>query len=163
VSEPAGSDFAPREAAELQRYSTTRGGTGAHFSFTDFFLMHKGDLTLAFSFFVYLVSLAALMFTHWRTSSETAVSMAEAALIGGLCDYIALKMIFERRWRRYGDDPRTYANRAEREIGRFARIARREAFSGSALDRKSRAHARIWINSLRCPHTRRLECGAEGI
>jgi uncharacterized membrane-anchored protein YjiN (DUF445 family) len=24
--------------------------------------------------------------------------MAEAALIGGLCDYIALKMIFERRW-----------------------------------------------------------------
>jgi hypothetical protein len=63
-----------------------------HFSFTNFFLMHKGDLTLAFSFFIYLVSLAALMFTHWRTSSEIAVSMAEAALIGGLCDYIALKM-----------------------------------------------------------------------
>jgi uncharacterized membrane-anchored protein YjiN (DUF445 family) len=69
-----------------------------HFSFTNFFLMHKGDLTLAFSAFVYLVSLAALMFTHWKTSSEIAVSMAEAALIGGLCDYIALKMIFERRW-----------------------------------------------------------------
>jgi uncharacterized membrane-anchored protein YjiN (DUF445 family) len=68
------------------------------FSFTEFFLMHKGDLTLAFSFFVYLVSLAALMFTHFKTSSEIAVSMAEAALIGGLCDYIALKMIFERRW-----------------------------------------------------------------
>ena len=60
--------------------------------------MHKGDLTLAFSFFVYFVSLAALMFTHFRTASEIAVSMAEAALIGGLCDYIALKMIFERRW-----------------------------------------------------------------
>ncbi|HZC47145.1 MAG TPA: DUF445 family protein, partial [Candidatus Acidoferrum sp.] len=68
------------------------------FSFTDFFLMHKGDLTLAFSFFVYLVALACLMFTRWKTSSEIAVSMAEAALIGGLCDYIALKMIFERRW-----------------------------------------------------------------
>jgi uncharacterized membrane-anchored protein YjiN (DUF445 family) len=68
------------------------------FSFTDFFLMHKGDLTLAFSFFVYLVALAALMFTRWKTASEIAVSMAEAALIGGLCDYIALKMIFERRW-----------------------------------------------------------------
>jgi uncharacterized membrane-anchored protein YjiN (DUF445 family) len=68
------------------------------FSFTNFFLMHKGDLTLAFSFFVYLVSLAALMFTHFKTASEIAVSMAEAALIGGLCDYIALKMIFERRW-----------------------------------------------------------------
>jgi uncharacterized membrane-anchored protein YjiN (DUF445 family) len=68
------------------------------FSFTEFFLSHKGDLTLALSFFVYLVSLAALMFTHFKTSSEIAVSMAEAALIGGLCDYIALKMIFERRW-----------------------------------------------------------------
>ena len=55
-------------------------------------------MTLAFSFFVYLVSLAALMFTHFKTASEIAVSMAEAALIGGLCDYIALKMIFERRW-----------------------------------------------------------------
>src|SRR5271169_7062464 len=72
--------------------------TRERFSLTNFFLMHKGDLTLAFSFFVYLVSLAALMFTHWRTSSEIAVSMAEAALIGGLCDYIALKMMFERRW-----------------------------------------------------------------
>jgi len=68
------------------------------FSFSNFFLMHKGDLTLAFSFFIYFVSLAALMFTHFKTASEIAVSMAEAALIGGLCDYIALKMIFERRW-----------------------------------------------------------------
>ena len=73
-------------------------GRSEGFSFTEFFLSHKGDVTLAFSFFVYLVSLAALMFTHFKTSSEIAVSMAEAALIGGLCDYIALKMIFERRW-----------------------------------------------------------------
>ena len=65
---------------------------------TNFFMNHKGDLTLAFSALVYLVSLSALMFTHWKASSEMAVSMAEAALIGGLCDYIALKMIFERRW-----------------------------------------------------------------
>jgi uncharacterized membrane-anchored protein YjiN (DUF445 family) len=68
------------------------------FSFTDFFLDHKGDLTLAFSFFVYVVSWAVLMFTRYKTGAEIAVSMAEAALIGGLCDYIALKMIFERRW-----------------------------------------------------------------
>ena len=72
--------------------------SGEHFSVTDFFLSHKGDLTLAFSALVYIVSIAALMFTRWRTASEIAVSMAEAALIGGLCDYIALKMIFERRW-----------------------------------------------------------------
>src|SRR4029077_87642 len=68
------------------------------FSFTDFFLDHKGDLTLAFSFFVYVVSWAVLMFTRYKTGAEIAVSMAGAALIGGLCDYIALKMIFERRW-----------------------------------------------------------------
>src|SRR6266851_6453156 len=68
------------------------------FSFMGFFLDHKGDLTLAFSFFVYVVSWALLMFTHYKTGAEIAVSMAEAALIGGLCDYIALKMIFERRW-----------------------------------------------------------------
>src|SRR6202045_2259903 len=67
-------------------------------SFTEFFLDHKGDLTLAFSFFVYVVSWAVLMFTRYKTGAEIAVSMAEAALIGGLCDYIALKMIFERRW-----------------------------------------------------------------
>jgi len=72
--------------------------SGENFSFNQFFLSHKGDLTLAFSALVYIVALAAVMFTHWRTSSEIAVSMAEAALIGGLCDYIALKMIFERRW-----------------------------------------------------------------
>src|SRR5271170_5403538 len=74
------------------------GSSRENFSFTNFFLSHKGDLTLAFSAFVYVVSLAALIFSPWRTSSEIAVSMAEAALIGGLCDYIALKMIFERRW-----------------------------------------------------------------
>src|ERR1700730_9064704 len=68
------------------------------FSFMEFFLDHKGDLTLAFSFLVYLVSWAVLMFTRYKTGAEIAVSMAEAALIGGLCDYIALKMIFERRW-----------------------------------------------------------------
>src|SRR5712664_166390 len=68
------------------------------FSFTDFFLMHKGDLTLAFSFLVYIVSWAVLMFTRYKSGAEIAVSMAEAALIGGLCDYIALKIIFERGW-----------------------------------------------------------------
>src|ERR1700731_302478 len=67
-------------------------------SFTEFFLDHKGDLTLAFSFFVYVVSWAVLMFTRYKTGAEIAVSMAEAALIGGLCDYIALKMLFERKW-----------------------------------------------------------------
>ncbi|HEY6394913.1 MAG TPA: DUF445 family protein [Candidatus Binataceae bacterium] len=63
-----------------------------------FLLSHKGDLTLAVSAFVYVVAWIVLRSTSWRTPAEIAVSIAEAALIGGLCDYIALKMIFERRW-----------------------------------------------------------------
>jgi uncharacterized membrane-anchored protein YjiN (DUF445 family) len=64
----------------------------------EFMLSHKGDLTLALSLVVYLASGAMLTFTHFHRSAEMAVSIAEAALIGGLCDYIALKMIFEHRW-----------------------------------------------------------------
>ncbi len=64
----------------------------------EFILSHKGDLTLALSLLVYFGACAMLTFTRFHRSSEIAVSIAEAALIGGLCDYIALKMIFERRW-----------------------------------------------------------------
>ena len=72
----------------------TPGGLGIE----AFLLSHKGDVTLAFSALVYLASWMLLRFTPWRVTAEVGVSMAEAALIGGLCDYIALKMIFERRW-----------------------------------------------------------------
>jgi len=65
---------------------------------SEFILTHKGDLTLALSLAVYLVAGAMLVLTRFHRSAEIAVSIAEAALIGGLCDYIALKMIFERRW-----------------------------------------------------------------
>ncbi len=64
----------------------------------NFLFTHKGGVTLAFSAFVYIVAWAALRFTPWRTTAELVVAIAEAALIGGLCDYIALKMIFERKW-----------------------------------------------------------------
>ena len=77
-----------------ERVSGAPYGSG----FGEFFLSHKGDLTLAFSALVYVGSWLVLVFTRWTGSAEIAVSMAEAALVGGLCDYIALKMIFERRW-----------------------------------------------------------------
>jgi hypothetical protein len=41
----------------------------------------------------------------------------------------------------------TWVNRGERGIGRLAPIAQREAFSEAALDRKSRAYARISTDS----------------
>src|SRR5207302_3845378 len=68
------------------------------FSFNEFILTHKGDVTLALSFLVYLTAWAVLRYTRYHTWAEVGVSVGEAALIGGLCDYIALKMIFERRW-----------------------------------------------------------------
>ncbi len=66
--------------------------------FTDFLLSHKGDLTLTLSGVAYLASWLMLRFTAWKLTADVGISIAEAALIGGLCDYIALKMIFERRW-----------------------------------------------------------------
>ncbi len=66
--------------------------------FKNFLFTHKGGVTLAFSALVYVLAWAALRFTPWHSTAEMIVAIAEAALIGGLCDYIALKMIFERKW-----------------------------------------------------------------
>ena len=63
-----------------------------------FFFTHKGGVTLTFSALVYAVAWAMLRFTTWHTSGELIATISEAALIGGLCDYIALRMIFERKW-----------------------------------------------------------------
>src|SRR5580658_1948408 len=81
-------------AIVIEPVTRARHASGA----SQFLLNHKGDLTLAFSFLVFLACWMVLMFTRFKTPAEIGVSMAEAALIGGLCDYIALKMIFERRW-----------------------------------------------------------------
>lgn len=67
-------------------------------TWTEFVLNHKGGVTLSVSAFVYVVSWIVLRFFPLVTPAEMAVSVAEAALIGGLCDYIALKMIFEKKW-----------------------------------------------------------------
>lgn len=58
----------------------------------------KGDLTLASSAAAYVIFWALLRYSSWKAAGALGLSIAEAALIGGLCDYIALKMIFERRW-----------------------------------------------------------------
>jgi uncharacterized membrane-anchored protein YjiN (DUF445 family) len=62
------------------------------------FDVHKGALTLAFAAVIYAASWAVLLTTRWTTPAQIAVSIGEAALIGGLCDFIALRMIFERHW-----------------------------------------------------------------
>jgi uncharacterized membrane-anchored protein YjiN (DUF445 family) len=92
-------EVASREGQNSKPMTYKSGRRAPHKSgFSEFFLSHKGDLTLAFSALVYVTSWVILTSTRWKMPAEISVSMAEAALIGGLCDYIALKMIFERRW-----------------------------------------------------------------
>lgn len=59
---------------------------------------HKGGVTLTLSAVFYLISWGITVLTPWHTAGSLMRSVGEAALVGGLCDYIALKMIFERRW-----------------------------------------------------------------
>jgi uncharacterized membrane-anchored protein YjiN (DUF445 family) len=63
-----------------------------------FIEQHKGDLTLGLSFVFYAASWLVVGITPWHLTGAFMKSVGEAALVGGLCDYIALKMIFERRW-----------------------------------------------------------------
>jgi uncharacterized membrane-anchored protein YjiN (DUF445 family) len=59
---------------------------------------HKGGITLSLSALLYLSSLAVSQWTAWPITGSLLRSTGEAALVGGMCDYIAIKMIFERRW-----------------------------------------------------------------
>jgi uncharacterized membrane-anchored protein YjiN (DUF445 family) len=63
-----------------------------------FIEQHKGGLTLALSAVVYAAAWLVVVFSPWHTAGGLLLSVGEAALVGGLCDYIALKMIFEQRW-----------------------------------------------------------------
>jgi uncharacterized membrane-anchored protein YjiN (DUF445 family) len=67
-------------------------------TWNEFLFSRKGDLTLAVSAVGYIAGWIILRFTTLSITGEVVRAMGEAALIGGLCDYIALKMIFERRW-----------------------------------------------------------------
>jgi uncharacterized membrane-anchored protein YjiN (DUF445 family) len=94
LKRPATASF---ESATADATASMNGRPNAS-GFKEFLFSHKGDLTLAFSALVYIVAWAVLRLTPWRGPAEMVVAIAEAALIGGLCDYIALKMIFERKW-----------------------------------------------------------------
>ena len=59
---------------------------------------HKGGVTLILSAVFYLVSWIITVLSPWHAAGSLMRSIGEAALVGGLCDLIALKMIFERRW-----------------------------------------------------------------
>jgi len=59
---------------------------------------HKGDVALAASAALYVASVIVGQLSTSPVATSLLRSTSEASLVGGLCDYIALKMIFERRW-----------------------------------------------------------------
>ncbi|HTQ24472.1 MAG TPA: DUF445 family protein, partial [Candidatus Binataceae bacterium] len=59
--------------------------------------MRKGDVALLVSVLLYAVGW--IVYLHVNAHAGEVIRMAgEASLVGGLCDYIALKMLFERKW-----------------------------------------------------------------
>src|ERR1700687_3368948 len=73
----------------------------------------------------------------------------------------------ERSDPRIGTPPiargRTWGNRAQRGFAKFGRFAPPTPLSGSACEGKSRAHARIFLNSLKCPTIERLVGGCRSL
>jgi uncharacterized membrane-anchored protein YjiN (DUF445 family) len=67
-----------------------------HSRFITFIERHKGDVALTLSFILYLVSWPLALLNH--SAAGLARAAGEASLVGGLCDYIALNMIFEKHW-----------------------------------------------------------------
>ncbi|HUY26936.1 MAG TPA: DUF445 family protein [Candidatus Binataceae bacterium] len=74
------------------------GAPRAPATWNEFIFSRKGDLALLLSAVAYALGWIILRLTALATTGEIVLAMAQAALVGGLCDYIALKMIFERRW-----------------------------------------------------------------
>ena len=59
--------------------------------------MRKGDVALIASVLLYAVGW--VVYLNFNAHAGEVIRMAgEASLVGGLCDYIALKMLFERKW-----------------------------------------------------------------
>jgi len=94
---PPAAAISPTDSVCYDRAMKTPGPDKSR-GYAELLFSHKGNLTLALSGVAYVASWLVTRFTLWKLTGDVAVSIAEAALIGGLCDYIALKMIFEQRW-----------------------------------------------------------------
>ena len=64
--------------------------------FVRFLEHHKGNVALSLSVVLYLVSWPVALLD--RAAAQIMRAAGEASLVGGLCDLIALNMIFERHW-----------------------------------------------------------------
>jgi len=64
--------------------------------FVRFLENHKGNVALSLSVLLYLVSWPVAMLD--RAAAQIIRAAGEASLVGGICDLIALRMIFEQHW-----------------------------------------------------------------
>ena len=64
--------------------------------FVRFLEDHKGDVALSLSAVLYLVSWPVALLD--RAAAQIIRAAGEASLVGGICDLIALRMIFEQHW-----------------------------------------------------------------
>jgi uncharacterized membrane-anchored protein YjiN (DUF445 family) len=100
--------------------------------FISFVEGHKGDVALALSLLLYLLSWPLGLFDH--SAGDVVRAAGEASLVGGLCDYIALNMIFERHW--YLPNSGVLPRNREKLIDGIANTIEREWLTPAMIGRK---------------------------
>ena len=94
VAEPASpgkQQFCKRALATIPAVNNWRQSR-----FVRFLENHKGNVALSLSALLYLVSWPVALLD--RATAQIIRAAGEASLVGGICDLVALRMIFEQHW-----------------------------------------------------------------
>jgi uncharacterized membrane-anchored protein YjiN (DUF445 family) len=81
---------------QIRACYTSGVSTWRHSAFVQFLGNHKGNVALSVSVLLYLVSWPVASLD--RAAAQIIRAAGEASLVGGICDLIALRMIFEQHW-----------------------------------------------------------------
>jgi uncharacterized membrane-anchored protein YjiN (DUF445 family) len=100
--------------------------------FVRFLENHKGNLVLFLSVMLYLASWPVAWLD--RAAAQIIRAAGEASLVGGLCDLIALNMIFERHW--YLPNSGVLERSRDRLIDGIANTIEREWLRPDMIERK---------------------------
>jgi uncharacterized membrane-anchored protein YjiN (DUF445 family) len=100
--------------------------------FTSFIEGRKGGVALVLSMLLYLASWPLRLLDE--ATAEVVRAAGEASLVGGLCDYIALNMIFERHW--YLPNSGVLPRNRERLVDGIANTIEREWLTPAMIGRK---------------------------
>ena len=93
---------------------------------------HKGNVALSLSLVLYLVSWPLALLD--RAAGQVVRAAGEASLVGGLCDLIALNMIFERHW--YLPNSGVLERSRDRLIEGIANTIEREWLTPDMIEKK---------------------------